>query len=181
MNQPPGPSFRRRLALTAALAMLLVLAVGCGGDQEDTGSTSVVEDASPESLLFVQRSEGARLERSGGSATLTLLEVEPVVREFSDRPFRDASTEPLEDFLARWNKAVAEDPPNAALIADELRNSVEVPIVELESPTYEPDARTLTYRVESIGGLPRLAGRLTNVTLFIDTFTEDEGGGGWQP
>jgi hypothetical protein len=110
-------------------------------------ATPGAEDAN---WLFTVNFRSADLlspERNSGQATLTLNGVDTDVLAFTDRPQRLAALVPVED-LIRLLEAVADDPPNATLVA-QLPLSVGAfqAVLVLRSASYDRETGTLALEV----------------------------------
>jgi hypothetical protein len=139
----------RRAALRGAGVSLATVALGgaVAGRvaAQDAGSTPTSET---ESLLFIQTFDaGVWTPGSGGAAagTLTLNGVGPHTVYFADRPGRRTGLESTTYFLADPGVFVADDPPNAALVATAEDGSEAVVLVELLTGSYDPTTGVLTY------------------------------------
>ena len=153
--------------LIAALLVVGALAAGCGGggDGSDAGG-----DERRERDLVVQTAEGGGFADGGQGLTLTLRPVSAVTTTFSERPARDARAISTADFVAGFDRAFGDDPPNATVSS--LDRAPGEFVVELSKPRYDRAASTLTYAARPIGaepsGLPR---RFGPVSVFIDPDT----------
>ena len=118
--------------------------------------TPVASEGLP-SFLFVQSFRSGALAVKGtpggtpvaagdASYTLTLSEGLGQTIFFSDRPDRIVGTLPTRDFLSTFDFG-ADDPPNAALVAETGDGNKEILIVELINPVYDESSRTATYDV----------------------------------
>ena len=68
---------------------------------------------------------------------------------FSDRPDRIVKSVSTIDFIGNWSTGAdsfAVDAPNAVLIVDESEKQ-DIAIIELFSPIYDSDKKTLKYKV----------------------------------
>lgn len=120
------------------------------------------------SFLFVQYASSGRLTPIKGSPqemTLTLRGVSPSIVYFSDRPFREAGSQPLTELVDAWGSGThnfLDDPPNAAL---EIPGG-KVAILELGSPRYDEAAKSITYRVRPLS----LSNLGTSTEMFVPDF-----------
>jgi hypothetical protein len=72
---------------------------------------------------------------------------------FSDRPDRFVTSLPTSNFVGNWTtwpNSFQSDPPNAALVLDEPSEQ-DVTVIELYSPLYDEDNKTLQYDVIPVG------------------------------
>ncbi len=125
--------------------------------QPATPAASPVATEGHPAFLFVQSFRSGSLvpkgaagvaPAAGGEAsyTLTLSEGLGQTVFFSDRPERIVGTVPTPDFLATLGFD-ADNPPNAALVAQTGDGNEEILIVELINPVYDDASRTATYDV----------------------------------
>jgi hypothetical protein len=174
----------RRRARDAALVVVAAVAViaGCTGSP----SGSVTDATRTMSLLFVQNAQSGSLEPVAGSGDhdLRLRGVEPSTSWFSDRPQRQAGTEPTSAVVGDWDAyGFRADPPNAALVLTDHPEREDTVIVELRDPRYDEAARELHYRVRvldtpreglgfAVGQAPaQLPATFAAASLFIDDAT----------
>ena len=179
----------RRTALGAA-------AVGLGGfalhpavrpaaaRQPATPAATPAPDIDP-TFLFVQAFASGTLTPDAGRPdhfVLTLTDASADTISFADRPARLTDSLPTGD-LPRQLSFDPADPPNAALVTRTDAGDEIVLVVELLDPTYDPAARTATYRVRELadysgigGGLAAAAQPLADApssfgitNLFIDS------------
>jgi hypothetical protein len=148
-------SYGMRPLLIPLLLVSGILAVGgCGGDDDGSGEggTAASETGGE---LFTQSSRKGTLTPIAGSEDtfkLTLSEAAPNVTVFTDRPARSASTEPLADFVDRWEqRGFAQDPPNAALVIDQEPDDADTAVFTLADPSHEATG-SVTYTATHISG-----------------------------
>lgn len=184
----------RPASLLLLLAMLASLAA-CNAEESPDGARAdgggaVTTDAAglrslpdDESLLFALQADSGELEAVEGSAglayTLTLGHAARQTTWFADRPARDGGTVPTEAFVAGWASLGFEDvPPNAVLTRAGREDDAPL-IVELGTPTYQRDERTMRVPVHVLARTERdgIAGRFGAASLFIDNATITSGCG----
>ena len=164
------------IILLCFAAVALVIA-GCNSD-----------DKSPSFLYVTQGTSGTleSVEESQGTFLLTIHGVAPEVIVFSDRPDCIGLQVPVSQFIDDWGRSgFVEDPPNAAVVlaSSEANTNADVLIVELESPEWTEETKTLVFQVRTIGdettssGLSvhalnaddRLPPSFGHISLFIDS------------
>ncbi|MCC6704290.1 MAG: hypothetical protein IT334_05385 [Thermomicrobiales bacterium] len=74
---------------------------------------------------------------------------------FSDRPQRQVGTLKTEEFLAKLG-FMPDNPPNAAIVAEQSDGSTVFAVVELFNPTYDADEANLTYEVTVLDDWQRM-------------------------
>jgi hypothetical protein len=140
----------------AVIALVSVLASGCGGGDDDASSTSASATVSPGGDLFTQNTHTGTLEPITGRDdvfTLTLGQPAPDVTVFTDRPARSASTESLASIVDQWNdRGFAQDPPNAALVLDQEPDDADTAIFKLADPSYDKAGGTVSYTATHVTG-----------------------------
>lgn len=140
---------RRRVLLGGATIGL----AGCGSSDNFTGSPSPLQATSPvtqgtNSQLFVLNANSGT--RNGDQ--LRLVNVNPDVVWFDDRPSRQAGRQTTLSFVQGWaSRGFDSDPPNAVLQVD---NS-SFPII-LSQPILDGPAQTLSFTIQSDAGAPPL-------------------------
>ena len=109
--------------------------------------------------------------------SLELDEVSDKTILFSDRPDRIVKSISTVDFIGNWSTgedSFATDAPNAVLVVDEQEGKQDVAIVELFTPVYNIDTKTLKYDVYPDNAtsidLPEEFGQ---TTLVIDNCAAD--------
>ncbi len=164
---------RRRVLLGGATIGL----AGCGSSDNFTGNPSPLQATSPvtqgtNSQLFVLNANSGT--RNGDQ--LRLVNVNPDVVWFDDRPSRQAGRQTTLSFVQGWaSRGFDSDPPNAVLQVD---NS-SFPII-LSQPILDGPAQTLSFTIQSDAGAPPLDQLPTTFgacALFID----DAGSGASMP
>jgi hypothetical protein len=140
-------------------------------------------------LLFLQEAQSGTLTPAkGGGFTLVLNKPNARVVAFTDRPTRQARSEPLKTFVSSWTSRFSTSDPNAAIELSDEGKHQDVLVVTLGKPTYDARANTVTYRARALKGkgsagikefvnradkrLPRSFG---HVDLFIDPSDQDPG------
>ncbi len=114
--------------------------------------------------LFVQTANGM----SYANDQLTLIQANPTITWFCDRPVRQAGHLDFDTFIAQVSQgenSFADNPPNAALsVFSERKEEAAVVLTLLQKPQVRGD--DLVYRVKVLEGIvPETGGR---VVLFID-------------
>jgi hypothetical protein len=145
----------RRLLLVLAIATSCSLVLTACGDDDGDGTTTSASTA-PGGELFTLTGSGGTLTPVQGQEDvfdLTLTGASPDVTKFTDRPVRQASSEPLADFVESWSsRGFAEDPPNAALVIDQQEENADTSVFELADPSYDQASGDVTYRATHIDG-----------------------------
>ena len=125
--------------------------------------------------LFVIQSKGGEIEKLDDEYYLKMIDTNPKVIQFTDRPYHDASFIPLTSLLDIWDKGEDNfkvDPPNAslsALFTDKENGKQALHIVEILDPQYDPKTKTLKFKMVSIHDqLPLNEVKIEKVALFID-------------
>ena len=159
----------RRTALGTALAGLALGGLDRLAVAQDAtpvpGSTPDDEDENPV-FMFVQTAasgrgdanpsagtpavDGTPVPGGGASILLTLEGHTGQTIYFSDRPTREVGAVPTADFLKGLGFG-AENPPNAALVA-EFERGQGVVVLKLVEPTYDAETGTLVYGAEVLEG-----------------------------
>jgi len=109
----------------------------------DDGSSGV-------SMLFLQSFKGGTIAPIDGNPdryTLTLTEGLGQTIYFSDRPDRIVGASPTDQFLAALGFAES-NPPNAALVAETAPGTLDIAVIELYNPVFDPTSPGVTYEVE---------------------------------
>lgn len=124
---------------------------GCGGDN-DSGKTKASVG-----VLFALSAERGTLKPAAGSGdsfTLTLGAPASRVVAFTDRPVRRAATATIQKFVGDGWGALGfdKDPPNAALVLDDVPEDEDTTVFEIADPSYDRKADSLTYRATRIKG-----------------------------
>ena len=165
----------RRLAVVVTFALIVALSACAGGSTGSNASSA----PSQGSLLSVTASSGT-WRPSDDVYALALDDVSPVTVEFSDRPQRNTSTMSTAGLAERWGQLFAGSNPNAAVVASDGTKESTL-VVELSSPAYDAEARTLSFDARPLagapsGGLAHFSDRVTKTipatfapaSLFID-------------
>ncbi|MDX6582364.1 MAG: hypothetical protein QOI10_1548 [Solirubrobacterales bacterium] len=147
---------------TFILAGCALAMAGCGSTSSEDGTAPQATETSGGSLLFVQGARSARVTDGG----IVLTDATAGTLAFSDRPVRRAGTIPTARFAARFRRAFADDPPNAAISVAEDTNAY---VVELSAPRFDQGRRTLSYAITRVPGSPRLPARIGPLSVFIDS------------
>jgi hypothetical protein len=143
---------RSRRSTLALGASLLVGGVAAAQLRSVAGQEATPDVASVDAvqLLFVQSYDESNLEPDPVDATrwiLTLSAGSGRTIYFSDRPNRIAGTTPTEQFVVDLGEATADDPANAALVAEVDPDTQVTHIVELLDMSYDAGTGTVTYTV----------------------------------
>jgi hypothetical protein len=164
-----GVRTNRRTALGTSLAALALggrdrLAAGQATPTAAPGASPTAESGVPE-FMFVQTATSGRGEVNpsvstpttdstptpGGASFLLTLEDHPgLTVYFSDRPDRVVGATRTQEFLDGLGFG-AENPPNAALVA-EFERGQGVVVLELIEPVYDASTGTLVYGAEALAG-----------------------------
>lgn len=159
---------RRRALITLGLSSLSApLLAGCAREEEHHAASEeeLQEDDGMVELLFVQEAGGVQFE----DGKLTMVNVNPNILYFADRPDRVAGYWTAEEFMTQVSTgpdSFAEDPPNATLVSllgDEFATLV---LVLAERPQYA-DGNLIFPSVQIIEGEAPSSGG--PAALFIDT------------
>lgn len=94
-------------------------------------------EKSPE-WLFAHNSAEARFADDGGELTLTLVDPDPQILAFTDRPDRVATTLPLADLVGGWQQMFGTDAPRTIVGATML----------IDSATANDDNYTIDYSLD---------------------------------
>ncbi len=146
----------RRCSRRSTLALGASLLVGAASVAQLRGSAA--HDATPETgssadgvqLLFVQSFGASRLEPDPIESEqwiLTLSDGTGHTLYFSDRPDRVAGNIPTDRFVTQFSKETADDPANAALVAQTDTGTEVTHALELRSLSYDAESGTATYTV----------------------------------
>lgn len=129
-------------------------------------------------FLFTQTAPSASIVplQEKGWYTLTLNNVNPDVLWFSDRPNRLSGDLTMTDFIKYWKdpsdkKNFVKDHPNADMIGVSGDTKVRG-VFMLSKPVYDPQQKTLTYRIYHIAGAGNFTDKITSlqhVAVFIDS------------
>lgn len=152
------------------LSMLMTLAVlaGCQAKAQESKPEKV-------NLLFVLHAKGGNYSKG----KLTLTDVSKAVSYFSDRPVRKGGTMDVAKFLTGWSKEhknnFMDNPPNAGVVSfDGSDKKYSEVSVELQSPSYNAQRKTLSFDVKFLGSDTLQEGsRLEEVSVFVDNKWDD--------
>ena len=139
-------------------------------------SSNQIYDHVPKFFAIQHAQSGSISEINETAYTLELNDISDKTILFSDRPDRIVKSTSTSDFIGNWSTgedSFAVDPPNAVLVVDENEGKQNIAIVELFSPVYDSDKKTLKYEAipdnaTSID-LPKEFGQ---TTIVIDLFSE---------
>ena len=139
-------------------------------------SSNQIYDHVPKFFAIQHAQSGSLSEINETAYSLELSDVSDKTILFSDRPDRIVKSVSISDFIGNWSTGVDSfevDPPNAVLIVDE-QNDVQqdVAIVELFTPVYDVDKKTLKFKVTPDNATSiDLPGEFGQSTLVIDHFS----------
>ena len=169
--------------VNAGLQRVCGALVGCSSDDD-----GIPAQASPdEQWLYIMTANAAAIEPAAGTTegfdyALTLESPSLRVTRFADRPYRDAATVMLDDFLQMWNEGTdsfVKDPPHAAVEYLDGAQTPKVHVVELAAPVRSSQPDTLTFETRDLapysglshyepGASPLETGSFEKPLLFID-------------
>ncbi|MDW5598832.1 hypothetical protein VSS74_31025 [Conexibacter stalactiti] len=156
---------RRRIAVSAALALLVLPSAARGAD-----APTPAFDGAPQALA-VQPAQNGTLRRVPGRARLydlTLRGISPRIEAFDDSPGTLSRRIELRTLLRVLFQTPGAPRKNAAISVG--RRTMAVTLLRAE---YHRAGRTIRYRVRALRGARPLPVSFTRPTLFIDDF------GGW--
>ena len=146
-------------------------------EAEEAGNTTIMMTNQTadenETFLSIQSAQSGSLSELNATAyTIELNDVSDKTILFSDRPDRFVTSLPTSNFVGNWTTgpdSFQSDPPNAALVLDEPSEQ-DVTIIELFSPLYDEDNKTLQYDVIPIGNRSSIdaLSEFQQSTLIID-------------
>ena len=203
MNGALSSRLSRRAALpVAAFTASLVTTAARGTDAQGTPAAATAQRApSDASFLFVQSATSGTFAVNPGAGT-TSASGTPVAGDgadflltleghtgntvyFSDRPERIFGEAPTQAFLDGLGFPL-DNPPNAALVTNDVDGNEDVLVVELTAPEYDAGTSTITYGVNILsdyeGGLDFIASRQQDedlapgfgaASLFIDDCSDE--------
>ena len=125
---------------TAVLTLVAVAAPGAGAAKGSTPKTSA--------LLFALRADGGTftpIEDSTTAFWLDLTGVAPTATWFTDRPNRQAGSDPIPETLSMIGFAPSDDPPNAVVDVHAASGDGGTIAVQLQAPSYDAEAGTLRF------------------------------------
>ncbi len=122
--------------------------------QDATPAPSDLPDAddagSGPAMLFLQSFKSGSIAPKDGDKGRYVLTLEQGLGQtifFSDRPERIVGATPTDQFLGALG-FVESNPPNAALVVETAPGEVDIAVVELYSPVFDPDSPGVTYEIE---------------------------------
>ena len=118
--------------------------VGCNSD-----SANVTENQTVTHIFIQQGTGGSFVNDGSGNYTLTITDVVPYTIYFADRPARDVGLVPMDKFLKGFSFG-ASNPPNAAIIIPDEKETSDMIVVELTKPQYNNTTGTLTYKARQL-------------------------------
>ena len=161
----------KKIAIAAALLMTTSALFAATKSNSDT------------SYLFVQNAKHATLSAVKGQAntyTLTLLDANPFVSYFSDRPNRVTGLMSVTDYIQKYwqtgSNSFAKDQPNASLEGVNVhllgKDNVSDYTVELSNPVYNAKADSMTYTIHALNGSNALPNNASfdYSAVFIDNY-----------
>jgi hypothetical protein len=102
-------------------------------------------------FLVIQNAQSGSISQVNATTyTLELTNVSDKTILFSDRPDRIVTSISTSDFISNWTRgqdSFSVDPPNAALVVDDLQGKQDEIIGELFNPVYEQDSKMLKYNL----------------------------------
>jgi hypothetical protein len=152
----------RRRALTtggAGLAAGALATVGTGSAAANAEDAAPPDAAHGPAMLFVQSFRAGSVAPKEGAQGRYALTLEQGLGEtvyFSDRPDLVVGSTPTPRFLAGLGFP-ADNPPNAALVAETAPGQTEIAVLQLYSPAYDEPTRTATYEVAVLQSWQRSA------------------------
>ena len=155
----------RRFTALSTLAAVLVAGPACGDGGSESSVDEAAKDASGGTQAFFSQTAQTATVRTG---RLVLDGVAPSVTAISDRPARSVTRIGLASFVETWRSRFGQDPPNA-IVSGEMSGGERSAEFVLDDPSYDANARRLTYEAKPIGGratVPTL--RLADVSLVTD-------------
>lgn len=142
--------------------LVTLVATGCSSSTEPAASAN-----ESSSLWTLSAPLGSLTETDNGYA-LELVSVQPDVNQFTDRPARESSYVPTEQFLRQWSDEFAGAAPNAALTfvgaAEYARESI---AFEISAPVFESGVLTLE-AVPLDKDITITPGQIRDISLLID-------------
>jgi hypothetical protein len=140
------------------------LAAGAFASAGQSGPAHAKDAAPPDAehgptMLFVQSFRAGSVSPKAGDAGRYTLTLEQGLGEtvyFSDRPDLVVGSTPTPRFLATLGFP-ADNPPNAALIAETAPGQTEIAVLRLYSPAYDQPTHTATYEVAVLQSWQRSA------------------------
>ncbi len=157
-----------RTITAAAVVGLLMLAAACTVEADDgagaptstttsvagLGEPTAAASAAP-AYFFSQNARSGTYRTTSDGVELVLDDVADVTVAITERPNRGATHLRTADFVADWDDQFGDDPPNATIAVVAADGTQSEAALELLRPTYDPDARRLTYPARVLtGGLP---------------------------
>ena len=169
------------LALIMLLSTLSVLAVGTSLTALVYGQEENMTEYVPKFFAIQNANSGSISEINETAYSLELNDVYDKTILFSDRPDRIVTFVSTFDYMRNWSVGednFAIDPPNAVLVVDEqYRQQQDITIIELFTPIYDSDKRTLKYEVTPDNATYiDLPGEFGQSTLVIDDASGPDAG-----
>lgn len=156
---------------------VLLLLLVCYAGLLFASSPKPTSDA--KSVLFTQLAQSASIQSLSKQNwyQMTLNNVASDTAWFSDRPVRRHGKLTTERFVQLWrqgNNDFAQDPPNANLVflstTKQGLTETHEHIVKLTQPVYQASAHSLSYQIELLPPVHKIAvGQTKQVALFIDS------------
>ena len=168
-----------RTITAAVVVALLALAVACTVEADDgAGAPSSTTTSDPglgeptaaastePAYFFAQNARSGTYRTTADGVELTLEDVADVTVAITERPNRGATHLRTADFVDDWDAQFGDDPPNATIAVVGVDGVQSEVALELLRPTYDPDARRLTYPARVLtGGLPEA---FVDASVMID-------------
>ena len=136
---------------------------------------NITDVEEPKFFAIQHAQSGSISEINETTYSLELNDVSDKTILFSDRPDRIITSVSTFDFIGNWNlgeNSFAIEPPNAVLVVDKQKGEQDIAIVELFSPIYDVDRKTLKYDVilDNATNTIDLQDEFGQTTLVIDNF-----------
>ena len=126
----------------------------------------------PEFFAIQHAQSGSISEINETAYSLELNDISDKTILFSDRPDRIVKYTSTYNFIGNWSvgeDSFAVDAPNAVLVVDEQEGEQDIAIVELFSPVYDSDKKTLKYEATPDNATSiDLSGEFGQTTIVID-------------
>ncbi|MGD1837744.1 MAG: hypothetical protein ACPKPY_06770 [Nitrososphaeraceae archaeon] len=157
------------------LSTFSVLVIGTSGTtlvygQEEGNATEHV----PKFFAIHHASSGTISEINTTAYSLELNDVSDKTILFSDRPDRIVTSVSTSNFIGNWSVGednFAVDAPNAVIVVDDNEGQQNTAIIELFSPIYDSDKKSLKYEtIPDNATSIDLPNEFGQTTIVIDTF-----------
>ena len=141
-----------------------------------SSNNQTTADHVPKFFAIQHAQSGSLSEINETAYSLELNEMSDKTILFSDRPDRIVKSISTSGFIGNWSigeDSFAVDPPNAVLVVDEKEGKQDIAIVELFSPVYDSDKKTLKYAaIPDNATSIDLSKEFGQTTIVIDLFSE---------